>query len=196
MNPVEQPPNAGPTLRPVRFSVRSLLLGTAGVAAFLTLCRALGWGTGLGILFVALVVFAHVAGNAIGSHLQKNTGRRRSRPAAGSPFDVAVDERQASSSAEARDGPAEGPLRFAAPTELGERRPLHRSIRVATASGAILGAVVGGPLLALLHWEQATVPSILFGTSCSAILGGFWGFWTHSLWQVVSSAWKQAHREP
>ncbi len=122
-----------------------------------------------------LAIFAHVAGNALGTRL-RNHGN------------VRVDA-----------GPAPRPRiaseeHFAPATRLSEHHRLGWWMWVMTGLGALLGACAGGAFLAAVNWERATVANVSLAASSCAVLGGLLGFWTGSFAQVVTQALWHAHQ--
>lgn len=159
-------------LAPPRFGLKTMFLMVAAVAASLAFWLAVGPGPGIAVLLIGLVVFAHVAGNALGSQLRDGGARiRRTGP-----------------QKTVRSGD------YAPVTKLSQRAPLGRCLLVATVIGGVAGAIGGGTLLFRLHPESATVSSLGVGCLATGALGSFWAFWVFSLLQVFLGAWWQAHR--
>ncbi|MBS0210442.1 MAG: hypothetical protein JSS27_15980 [Planctomycetes bacterium] len=111
------------------------------------------WATLL--LWSALLVAAHVAGNAFGTRLK--------------------DRHERSSD----DGPqpsATAGIRFAPVTRLGSRRPLGWSVLLGVGLGATLGATAGLLALWLLYEDALGYGGLVVGGASATALGGLLGF--------------------
>jgi len=124
-----------------------------------------------GLLLLGLCIFAHVAGNAMGMKLQD--GRPTQRAEASKPL-------QSSD--------------YAPVTRLSLHQRLGKMTLVFTVLGAVLGAVGGGGLLAVVNWTHATIANISLAALSCSVLGGLFGFWLSSFLQVFLQAWAEAHR--
>jgi MFS family permease len=168
-------------LPPPQFRLSTLFWLTAVLCALFTIMGTVGpYGAFALILFV-LAVIAHVAGNALGTKLRES-GDRPLLP----PHDLSPR-----SSRFRRPDAAE----FAPTTQLRDRYPLGIIIAIMTGVGALLGATVGGGLLAWLNWENATPLNVVFGVIFAGLLGGFAGFLLSSFVRVSIGANLQAMRE-
>ena len=142
-----------------RFRLRTLLLGIAVLSVLFTLAARLGavWSVALG--WTALLVAAHVLGNAWGTRTTRQMPTL-ARPATDGESPAATDT----------------PIAFAPATRL------HRSSRLGwrTILLTVLGAVAGGAVatvgLIALYAERQAYAGIALGIVCSAALGGFFGF--------------------
>jgi hypothetical protein len=171
------------SLRPPQFGLRSMLIAVTACGVLFALLRWLDPIAVAGIAFLAVSVFFHVAGNAIGTRLRE-----------------IGDE----------PGPAEGeqtrigircprPQDFAPATQLGQRRSLGWTIIVAISVGVASGAVGGGLWTFLASRGHAALLSIAVGVLAFAILGGIAAFAVVAFVQVLSGAIWQAlspTREP
>ena len=80
-------------------------------------------------------------------------------------------------------------------TQLSRQRPLQRkSIYTGITIGACLGSIVGTAIL-ILGWQETVAVNVLFGATSAAVIGGLFGFWTTSLYQVARGALTEAHRD-
>jgi len=130
------------------------------------------------LIFFALTIAAHVAGNAIGTQLRENGNRRRI-----ASHDILQQTRRPVASTD-----------FAPPSQLHLRSALGLPILITTVMGSVAGAVLGGYGLTTLM-ERPTLLTIAFGVIASAVLGGIWTFGASSFLQVASSALRQAARD-
>jgi hypothetical protein len=131
-----------------------------------------------GIVFFALTIAAHVAGNAIGCRLRANGDQ---------PVDAGGQPVRPARASMLRP-------RCAPATELSRRRPLGWPIVVATVAGALAGGI-GGALFSILLSGPRLVPlSVVVGAVAFATLGGIAAFLTFSFAQVGLSALAQALR--
>lgn len=177
----EQPPpvpeDYDATLKPPQFSLRSLLIGTTVVAALLTVMTAVGTVWSLAILFLVLLVAAHVLGNSLGTRLRDGGLGRSARPAEW------TTEWNAG-----RKSPVLAP----SPTRLSERSRLHWINLVLTLGGVAAGGYVGGASLAATYPDATTAAHVLAHVS-SGVLVGFAVFAMSSFLSVVRQALSEAH---
>jgi uncharacterized membrane protein len=188
--PLREVADRRPGLEPPKFSLRALMAAMAVAALAITMGKWLGpLGAGVAVIG-ALSIIAHVAGAAIG-------GRLRARDAATLPRDDAASD---------QEPPGSGPVwlqpvsahasDFAPPTKLSHHTPLQRKpVLICSFVAAALAAVAGAVFVAVATWQRVTVINVLFGAGSAAVLGGLFGFWASSLFQVVRSAWLHAHQE-
>jgi hypothetical protein len=183
MNPSE--PSADdrrPGLKPPQYGLGTLFVFLTIVCCLLVTAREVGPLGGSALLLLVLAVFAHVAGNAIGTRLRANGDAQIDR--AGRAM-LRRDQRHFPMPC----------VPFAPATQLSVRKALGRSMLVLTGVGAIVGATSGAWLLGSVNWERATVANMAIGTVSFAVLGGLWGFWASSFFHVFWDALAQAHRE-
>lgn len=169
-------------LRPPTFRLSSLLAAISIICTGLALLRLLDpiWA-GMFLLFL-LIIFAHVAGNALGTQLRDNA--RLSKP-------LHEDRKDA---APRRMRPTDEPL-FAPSTRLSLHARLGLWTLIPTAIGALAGAIGGGWLLWWSLQGTASLGSMALGVVSCGALGGLWGFWMSSLLGVLGAAVWHAHRE-
>jgi hypothetical protein len=136
------------------------------------------------MVLILLSTLAHVAGNALGSQLRTNG----SQPLRKVGYDLSdrVPITQPLSPTETD---------FAPVTRLGCHAALGRVKFVALGAGGLLGAVLGGVLLAATNSGRATIANVALGSLSFAVLGGLLGFWACSFLQVISGAWSEARRD-
>ena len=179
-----------PGLQPPKFTLRTLL----GIIALIGILITIGkWMAPMGLFLAVIAVLsvaAHMASTAIGGQLRANgavhAGERTPR------HEARADSEQPRlfqpTQAEAAD--------FAPPTKLRYHQPLVRKpIYLGIGVGVGLGAIIGATALTMATWENATTVNVLFGTICAAGLGGLFGFWASSLFQVVRDALAQAQKD-
>lgn len=130
------------------------------------------------LIFFALTIAAHVAGNALGTQLRENGDRRKDADRDG----VQLARRPVASTD------------FAPASQLHYRSALGRPIFITTVTGIVTGAVLGGYGLTTLM-EHPTLASIALGVIASGVLGGIWTFGASSFLQVASGALRQAARD-
>jgi len=131
------------------------------------------------IAFLALSVFCHVAGNAIGTRLRE----------IGDQPDAAPSE---ASLARLRPRPQD----FAPATQLGQRHSLGWTIVIATSVGISSGAIGGGLWTFLASRGQIGLLNIAVGVVAFAVLGGIAAFATVGFVQVLVAAIWQALKSP
>jgi len=164
-------------LPPPRFSLASLFWVIAVLAALFAGMHYLGSHATLLLVLFALAIFAHVAGNALGTKLRESGNRR---PVRGKrPLRLWRNAK---------------PSDFAPPTNLGVRAALGRPALIATVVGSLVSALFGGGVL-ILMMERMTLETIALAIGASAILGGIWTFAAASFIQVSFAAARQASRD-
>jgi hypothetical protein len=132
------------------------------------------------ILFLALSVFGHVAGNAIGTRLRE----------IGSQPNQAVDRPFSPERTQPQ------PQDFAPATQLGQRRSLGWTIIIATSVGITSGAIGGGFWTFLTSRGAPEILTIAVGMAAFAVLGGLAAFATVGFAQVLFGAIWQAMKPP
>jgi hypothetical protein len=167
-------------LRPPQFGLRTLLLVVAGCAVVLAILR-LGWLSPIAIgviAFLAVSVFLHVAGNAIGTRLREIGDKNGSLQEDPAPPVVRRPR----------------PQDFAPATLLGQRRSLGWTIIVAVSVGITTGAIGGGLWTFSAARGHAGIIEVTFGVVAFAVLGGIASFATVGFAQVLFGAIFQAMR--
>jgi hypothetical protein len=167
-------------LRPPQFGLRTLLLLVAAIGVLLALRQWLDPIVIAAILFLALSVFCHVAGNAIGTRLRQ----------IGSQPNQAADR----SFLPERTRPE--PRDFAPATQLGQRRSLGWSIIIATSVGIASGAIGGGFWTFLNSRGGPEILTIAIGVAAFGVLGGLAAFAIVGFAQVLFGAIWQAMKPP
>lgn len=128
------------------------------------------------LVLLAFSIFAHVAGNAIGTRLREIGSRKDNRAYELQPA-------------------ARGEPRFAPATRLGQRQHLGWPIVIATFSGIILGGIGGGLWTFLTASREMPIAAIGLGVIAFAALGGILAFATVGFTQVLLGAIWQAMRQ-
>ena len=160
------------SLRPPTFSLKTLLVLMAFVAASIAAISAMNRILASLIVLTGAMIFLHVAGNALGTRLRDGTG---------DSDHSSTDETESTFREQIE------------PTKLSEKKSLGIPLIIATALGAILAG--GGGYYALLGYYGVSLEpgALSLGVIASASLGAFWGFWLWSLFHVALGAWWQAH---
>jgi len=176
-----------PGLPPPQFSLLMLLVLITAIAVILVLRVRSGPVAAFVAVLAALSIFAHMAGTAIGGRLR--SGRRRAVIESVSDDDTAETHRMRQ------------PLRaqesdFARTTQLSHKTALERKpILISIGLAAGLFAVLGGTILSIVMWNDFSIVNVLFGSFSSAVLGGFFGFWLSSFFQVLRNAVDEAQED-
>jgi hypothetical protein len=165
-------------LDPPRFSLSTLLYAVALTAVLCALVSYFGLHSALVLILFALAVVAHVAGNALGTQLRANGDK----PLPGENGKLAMRSVRRSPTADD----------FAPPTELRDRRSLGRPIVIATISGGVIVAVLGGILQLTVLDRTPTATALVGGIIACGTLGAFWTFVAFGFVQVAWSAMCQA----
>ena len=174
------PPNEyRPGLKPPQFSLRTLLLIVTLSAIFCAVSNFLPPLMTAGLIFLAICVAAHIAGNALGTRLRENGNR--AIDAVGQP--LALPQH---SSRSAPNAP---------PTALCQRRSLGWPVLAATLCG-ILACGTGGGLWTALNGAAPAISAIIIAVVSFGVLGGFSAFLAFSFVQVGLGALGQAMSNP
>jgi hypothetical protein len=175
---VSSPNDHRPGLRPPQFGLRTLMLAVTACAVLLAAAHWLSLSPLVvaALLFLAISIFLHVVGNAIGTRLR------------------AIGDQPETWLADPRDPERRNPRPedFAPATRLGLRQSLGWSIIVATLAGAIAGGLGGGVWTFLSSHGPLNVFSIAVGVVAFSVLGGLAAFAVVALVQVLSAAIWQA----
>jgi hypothetical protein len=162
-------------LRPPQFGLKTMLVLVAACGVLLALRQWLDPIAIAAIVFLALSVFCHVAGNCIGTRLRE-IGDNRQLPRDDAPAPRLVPR----------------PQDFAPVTHLSRRRSLGWSIVIASSVGVTCGAVGGGLWTFAASSGHPAAISIAVGTVAFAVLGGLAAFGTVGFAQVLFGALWQA----
>ncbi len=157
-----------------QFRLRTLLIAVAVLSALMAIAVRIGPVWSLAIFWTALLIAAHVLGNAWGS---RGTAHTSARLRAGTHDD---------------EPPETGPIEYAPTTRLHRSGGIGWSTILLTALGALAGGGAGGSLLIATYAEQGVYIGIALGTLCAAILGGFLGFLTATSLGMTLRAWREA----
>jgi len=133
-----------------------------------------------GLILLALLIAAHIAGNALGTRLREIGSRPvdekgRDLPPQNFRREIAQDE-------------------FAPPTKLSLRLPLGLPVLIVTALGTVVGALGGGLWGTLAGGASPWFP-IAIGAIAFAVLGGLGSFALFSFSQVMLGAYWQAMKQ-
>jgi hypothetical protein len=168
------------SLRPPQFGMRTLLLLVTGCAVLFALSRWLHPAAIAGLAFLAISVFFHVAGNAIGTRLREMGDQPQS-----GDLDEAMPRLR-----------HPRPDEFAPVTQLGQRRSLGWTIIVAVSLGITSGAVGGGLWTFVAGRGHAGPLNVAVGVIAFAVLGGIAAFAVAGFAQVLAGAMWQAMKGP
>lgn len=164
---------------PIRFSLTTLLMLTTLVSVLLAsmkLLHPLSAGT---LVLFCCAVFAHVAGNAIGSNLR----------------DQATHGDGPGSALNTLSRPYPGKVNssdFAPATQLRHKAALGKTIIGATIFTMLAGALGGAVWLLWANHTSLTTAGLLFGATAFGVIGGLAGFLGSSFLLVLGHAIVQA----
>ena len=168
-------------LRPPQFTLRTLIGIITLLAALFSLVNVVHPVVMAGLVLLALLIAAHVAGNVIGTRLREIGDRpvtKEGREVPPRPFDRSVDQSS-----------------FAPPSELARRISLGLPILIVTTAGVLTGGI-GGGLWGYLSAGSDGWLNIVVGCVAFGFLGGFGSFAAFSFTQVMLGAIRQARRSP
>ncbi|MCE9528156.1 MAG: hypothetical protein K8R36_19105 [Planctomycetales bacterium] len=166
-------------LRPPQFTLRTLIGLITLLAVFFSLVNLVHPLVMTGLVLLAVLIAAHVAGNVIGTRLRELGDRPVTKGGQDIPrrrFNPPIDQES-----------------FAPPSDLARKVSLGLPVLIVTAAGAAVGGF-GGGLWGYLAagsggWLNIGVGCVAFG-----FLGGFVSFALYSFTQVLLAAWWQAVR--
>jgi FtsH-binding integral membrane protein len=162
--------------RPLQFRLATLLKIVAVLCLLLGSLKSFGPLFALAVLLLMLTLFAHVAGNAMGTRLRQEGNRTAQQ----SPDRISIDTSQ----------------HVGIGTPLGKRASLGRGMILVTILGVVSGAILGGTLLAWTHSNQLTFFSLTLGVFASGVIGGLSGFLAGSFLSVLAQVVLQVQKEP
>ena len=172
--PSEKDPPREP---PFQFGVRAMLIGVSALCAMLGVMAYLDAVWSVVLAWAALLVGAHVAGNAWGSN-SRHFGRRF----------------------ETREAPLQRvnpqPIEYAPATRLRGNTRIGLVMILACLCGATTCGVAASLLLAHARLERVGELGIAIVGLSAAVLGGYLGFLAASFTQVFGRAFREASREP
>jgi len=176
--PLSPSADCRPGLRPPQFGLRTLLLAVTACAVLLALVHWLSLSPLVvaALLFLAVSIFLHVVGNAIGTRLRQLGDQHQTRLP-----ELGLAERQ-----------TPGPDDFAPATRLSMRQSLGWSIVIATLAGVVLGGIGGGAWTLVSSRGPVNVLNIGVGVIAFSVLGGMAAFGVVALVQVLAGAIWQA----
>jgi hypothetical protein len=176
----------------IQFSVQSVFLFTAAVAVMTLFVRELHLWFGAAVAAVAVLtglsIFAHVAGVALGTRLRasedqplpsadENEVQIEIEPGLIQPLETKASD-------------------FAPATQLSHQKRLKRKpVYYAVGFGASLAAIMASVILTMVMCDNLAIANILFGAFSAAVIGGLFGFWLSSFFQVVRSALAEASED-
>ncbi len=172
------PADRDTTLRPPRFSLRTLFLGITAISLVLAVMVSVGVVGTLGLLLFLLLIAAHVAGNSLGTRL---------RDGGDAPLDTRPS--RAIVAQTMRNAPHIPP-----PQRLCEHKSLPRSLFGLALLGALVTGYLGGRTLSHTY-PDAPRSAIIVAHLSSAVLGAFAVFILTSFLAVARQAFCEAHAE-
>lgn len=158
--------------QPFQFRLRTLLGLVALAGGLCAVFVNIGPLWSILILWIGVLIAAHVAGNACGS-TRTGASPMRLRP----PLETARVRLN---------------LRV---TRLRERHGPGPLMLVGVGLGALAGGLVGTVVLWAVYWESFGPGPVVFGGASSAVVGGFLGFLSASFVEVAGRAWQEASGE-
>ncbi len=164
------------SLQPPQFGLRTLLALVAAIGILLALRQWISPLAIAAIAFLAVSIFCHVAGNAIGTRLRQIGDLPDSDPN--------EERRPVIRPPKAQD--------FAPATQLSRRGSLGWMIIVASSVGATTGAIGGGLFTFATGHGQIDPLTIAIGVIAFGVLGGIAAFATCGFAQVLGGAIWQA----
>ena len=167
-------------LRPPQFTLRTLILLMTLLAVLFALVNVVHPLVLAGLILLALLIAAHITGNALGTRLREIGSRPvdeegRDLPPQAFRGDVSQDE-------------------FAPPTKLAQRLPLGLPVFIVTVVGTVLGGV-GGGLWGTLAGGASPWFHIAIGAIAFSVLGCLGSFALFSFCQVLLGAYWQAMQQ-
>jgi len=169
-------PQAGDEgLPPVQFSLKALLVLTTLLCAAFAVVARLSLLGAVAMVWMLLLLVAHVSGNVWGSRAAARATRN-----------------QRSGTRTLGSDPA--PPVCAPQTHLGSQATLGLSMAVVVGAGAAVGSIVGLSLIWRHNQGGLGATGIVMGAFSSAVIGAFLTFLSASFLKISAKAWRQAAR--
>jgi len=170
----------------LRFRLRQMFFV---VTVLSVLCALLVVTTGawpLVIGFGSLLVAAHVGGNLIGTRLRDSSQEMRNQqaPALGNEADLPAIVSETVEFSE---------LDLPDTTPLANFGPIGGRAFGLVLAGTLLGAALGGSLIALTIGTRITWPGFIVGTISCSVLGAWAAFLASSFGTIAHHAWRHAN---
>jgi len=163
-------PLSSPGDRRPQFSLLTLFIAVTAVAGFCGLITTVSPLWSAAILWILVLIAAHVAGNWQGTTMRQKHSRQ-----------VDVPEKPTSS----------GKLVYAPTTGLRRHAVLGRPMFVSAAASAVAGCIVG--VIYLTGQSQtSSLPGLVLGASSAGIIGGLFGFLSSSFFTVAAQSFREA----
>jgi hypothetical protein len=161
----------------LQFGTRTLLIGTALCAVLVLVLQHVSAVWGMTILWLLLLIAAHVAANMRGAHKSREASGFERSEANGAGFSIVhrpMDVAQACAPA----------------TRLRDHRRFGRMLLIVTLATACVGWLAGTAALVLA--TPADPGGIVLGGVSAAVLGGFLGFVSASFAMVATRSFREA----
>jgi hypothetical protein len=169
-----------PGIGPPRFGLRTMLLLMTAVCVVLVAYTWFGAYVSMLLALFVLAIFAHIAGNWLGTRLRDAGSRQLPAEQAGSVWH---------STAKGKDL---APQHFAPASHLHQRSPLPRFVVITVGVGLLAGTAGGALLVWFVNGPRATLGNVAAGAVAFGILGAFFTFLLASFaeagWRAVAQA--------
>lgn len=162
-----------------QFGLRALLLGFSAIALLFALLSRIHVVWGAVVVWLTLLVGAHVGANAMGTRAAARAPSRFHNRDSNQPPET-VDPRTA----------------FAPTTRLGGRGRFGSRFQIFLAVGAIVGCVVGTMLVYRHTGGRLGLAALTLAAASSAGVGAFLAFLSGSCLKVTTRAWREATAGP
>ncbi len=172
-----QPIDRRPPLDPPRFRLRTLMWLVALACVLVAIMTSL---SAYGVFAAVLTVLA-IAGHLIGAALGHRLRDHGDRPLP--TRTTTIDPRR-----------PVGAHEFAPATKLSQYRGPGKWVLGNTVVWCVLGAIMGGVLMAILCGEKTTLANVSAGAIAFSVLGALWGFALGAFVQELASAWWDAQK--
>jgi ABC-type xylose transport system permease subunit len=167
----------GAAEQPWQFRVRTTLIVLAAASVLFTILRMVGILWSVIVVWMLLLVAAHVIANAWGT---RQRGRRASHRAV---IDIAASQRSIDAEIKQQLAPA---------TRLRNNTNSGWLTLACTIVGIVVGGSSGTLALVSLYYHKIDSPAVALGGMSAAVIGGFAGFLLATFTQIAAHAWHEA----
>lgn len=173
MSTIVPPQDGHRALKPPQFSLRTLFFTVTILCCVFALMSAVGAIWSLILSVSALLIAAHVIGNALGTMLRDGEPGAPRMPLS-------------------RDAFERPEIPPASNERMTENTHISRLMIVMAALGAMVGGIFGGAAVAAITWRNVTWGGLVLAVCSSAVLGGFAGFLLSSFATIARGALREA----
>lgn len=188
--PAEHAHDAGPA--PLQFRLKTLLILMALAAGLFAALQRVSAPLGAVLIWSVLLIAAHVAANALGTHSAARAPTFARRRVANTAIET--DDADGESRLEQQVLELDPQTAIVPTTRLGGNAAHGSAIQHVIACGAAAGSIVGTTLIWRHNRDGLDWSSFVLAACSSAVIGAFLTFLSATCFHVASRAWREAAR--